>query len=165
MEGDSVIFCPKILFHSFLANKSARLFTPAAVLKLEILFQISSDKKALFLAWKARANYLAPSSSSTSSGHATQCPTFLSPSTWSQVMVCRQPLAFILTWIRYRSWSVSNLTFVHISLLTVSLGDLLVQIQRVGDINPTFPLSGAYHVTPFITITVKSTLTQSGNTC
>ena len=29
----------------------------------------------------------------------------------------------------------------------VSLGDLLVQTQRVGDINTTFLLSGAYHTT------------------
>ena len=28
-----------------------------------------------------------------------------------------------------------------------SLGNLLVQTQRVGDINPTFPLSEAYHIT------------------
>ena len=35
-----------------LANKSAHLFTPAAVLKLKIPFQISSDEKALFLGAK-----------------------------------------------------------------------------------------------------------------
>ena len=103
---------------------------------------MSSDEKALCLVRKARANNLAPSSSSTSSGHAIQWPIFLSPSIRSQVMECKQHLALILTWIRYRSWSVCNLTFDHISLLTVSLGDLLVQTQRVGDINPTFLLSG-----------------------
>ena len=60
-EG-TVIFCPKILLHSFpgvLANKLARLFTPTSVLKLKIPFQISSDEKPLFLAWRALANHLA----------------------------------------------------------------------------------------------------------
>ena len=104
------IFCPKILFYSFpgawltwspslanfcpelkillagvrprvLANKSAHLFTPNYVLKLKSLFQISSDEKILFSALKASANHLAPSSSTTSSGHATQWPTLPSPST------------------------------------------------------------------------------------
>ena len=80
-EGDSVIFCPKILFYSFpgawltwrsflakvcpelkilfagerarsFGDSSAHLFTPISVLKLTILFQISSDEKVLFFGAK-----------------------------------------------------------------------------------------------------------------
>ena len=46
----------------------------------------------------------------------------------------------------YRSWSASNLTFVHIFLNGQSW-DLLVQTQREGEINLTFPLSVVYHIT------------------
>ena len=55
-----------------LANKSAHLFTPTAVLKLKSLFQISSDEKVLLSAQKASANHLASFFLiSVSSGHAT----------------------------------------------------------------------------------------------
>ena len=79
----SADYCPKSLFYAFygppgaLANKSAHLFTPTAVLKLKSLFQISSDEEVLLLALKASASHLASFFLiSISSGHITQWPTF-----------------------------------------------------------------------------------------
>ena len=79
-----------------------RLYPSISVLKLKIPLQISSDEKALFLARKALANHLAPFSSSTSSGHATQRPTFPSPSTrlWSA-----GSLTCILTALAVSRWA------------------------------------------------------------
>ena len=52
--------------------RSAPPFTATSVLKNEFFISISSDEKATTSGAKASANHLAPSSSSTSSGHATQ---------------------------------------------------------------------------------------------
>ena len=81
--------CPRTQFFSRASRpgvfgiRSARPFTPTSVLKTEFFIPISSDEKGTTSDAKASANHLAPSPSSSS--HATQWPTFLSPSTglWS----------------------------------------------------------------------------------
>ena len=78
LSKNSILFMGEIL--GSLATVSAHLVMLTAVQELGNLIPISSHKKGTTSGAKALANYLAPSSSS--SGHATQWPTFLSPSTW-----------------------------------------------------------------------------------
>ena len=97
--------------------------------------QFPLSKRTYFSAlrlWPIICPLSSSSSSSTSSGHAAQWPAFPSPFTRSQVMECRQPSAFILTWIRYfvQQAGREELTFIHIPLLTVNLWGLLVQTPK-----------------------------------
>ena len=79
----SADFCPKTPFFSQAGERrvfgirSARPFTAISVLKTKFFIPISADEKGTTSGVKASTNHLAPSSSSTSSGHATQWPAFL----------------------------------------------------------------------------------------
>ena len=74
----SAHFCPQTQF--FLREgeprvfgiRSARPFTATSVLKTKFSIPISSDKKGTTSGAKAFANHLAPSSSSSTTDHATQ---------------------------------------------------------------------------------------------
>ena len=61
----------------FFGIRSARPLTATSDLKIKFFIPISPDEKDTTSGTKASANHLAPSSSSTSFGHATQWPTFL----------------------------------------------------------------------------------------
>ena len=75
LSTNSILFTGEV--PGSLATVSTHLVTLTAVQELRNLIPISSDKKGTTSGAKALANHLAPSSSSTSFGHATQWPTFL----------------------------------------------------------------------------------------
>ena len=92
----------------------------------DFFIPISSDEKGTTSGAKASANHLAPCSFSTSSGHATQWPTFLlrPPGYGVQVVWPLSPTASAVS-----RWAVSSNT------------------EGEGRLNLTSPLSVAYHVT------------------
>ena len=115
-----------------LGYKSAHLFTTTSVLKLKILFQISSDEKVLFFGAK----------DSGQSFGLFRLPLYFIRSCYYN------DLHSLLYPTDYRSWSASSfcLTFV-LTALAVSPWGLFVQTQRVGGFTFPFPLTVAYHVT------------------
>ena len=76
LSKNSILFTGQV--PGSLATVATYLVTPTAVQELRNLIPISSDEKATTSGAEASANHLDPSSSSsTSSSHATQWPTFL----------------------------------------------------------------------------------------
>ena len=130
-------------FHADFYPKTSilKLFTPTSILKLKILFQISSDEKVLFGAKGFGQSfgfffflYFPPVG-------LLQWPSFPSLSNRSPGSFC---LTFVLTALAVRSWG------------------LLVQTQRVGELIFAFPLSVAYHVTQDVKFTDVTCKTHSG---
>ena len=88
LSKNSILFTGEV--PGGLATVSAHLVTPTAVQELASLIPISSAENGTTSGTKASANHLAPSSSSsTSSGRATQWPAFPSSSNQVGVMECR----------------------------------------------------------------------------
>ena len=100
---------------------SAHLFTPTAVQELINLIPISSDEKGTTSSAKASANHLAPSSSSTSFGHATQWSAFPSSSYQVGVMECKLNLVQNLNKAVCISHNVIPLRKVWIQLYSFQL--------------------------------------------
>ena len=133
-------YCPRILLRSFRSGLEKRLLYPStsvsklnsfhgrasSVLKTKFFIPISSDETGTTSGAKASANHLAPSSSSSSPGHATQWPTFLlrPPGYGVQVVWPLFPTASAVS-----RWAVSSNT------------------EGEGRLNLTSLLSVAYHVT------------------
>ena len=124
--------CPRTEFFSR-ANesggfgiRSARPLTTTSVLKTKFFIPISSGEMGTTYGAKASANHLAPSSSFTSFGEATQWPTFLlrPPGYGVQVVWSLFPTASAVS-----RWAVSSNT------------------EGERRLNLTSPLSGAYLVT------------------